>query len=426
MTKGRNSLRKVSACVLIGSAVLNLNGLSVMLWDRGGVFSLPMLAAAVIIILATLHLPVPRLLALFACSIFGYVSLGLWFVGAGQTEASPYEYAVTYSSSILIIAAVAATVRVDAGIGKWEGGNWSLMMARAAFLVVPVTVLSSPWIYPYYKVLPESYESRMAGFFLNPNEAGMASVIAASIVLAVPFRRSVATIAALLVCAAAVGLTFSKAAGVSLVVLVSYHLAAFVRHRKSTWGLGGIGVAALAVLLISDDRSVMPGLVIAESSDLTASQQRRILQLQMFFSGQLTDEVTTGRAAVLDLGLEHIAQNFPFGEGLGSFHHLSDGPLEYGVRQGVHNVPIMILGESGPVPAAIFAAFLLRLVWLQRNSQNRALSHALCGVMMVEFMTTHSALSQRYSNVALGILIGLCSPISRVDRRLEAGVLPHG
>jgi O-antigen ligase len=287
------------------------------------------------------------------------------------------------------------------------------------FLLAAASVWASPILYQYYVNLPLSAQQRMGGFFGNPNEAAMASLVAVALVLGVPFRNRLLQISLPLMAVGAIALTFSKTAMSCLVLILAWHV--FQRAK----GIMLFILPAAAVLAIVTIQDVDVPTLIAENSwiELDPSQKIRILAVGKILGGEIDENTTTGRTYLWALVVERAWDRFPLGSGIGSGHNVIGGIVENDVWQGAHNSFIMILGESGPLPAALLAASIIVLfVAVKRNPIGQAGLSCLF-ILVIDMMATHGALATRYHNLMLAVVMGLMAIRRGVATRQHAPFL---
>ncbi len=415
----------IAARILAVILGLNINGLIALLFNVGQSFSLVILATT-LYLLATnplrLHInSAPTVLLVTA--IIVYLILGTLFCIPIKSANEIEIYLFAYVNSILIIIALAGYSASLVSLSKIQS---FMVFLRNIFIVAGISVLMSPWLYTLYVNLPPSADQRMGGFFGNPNEGALASVMAIALFIAVPVPRRWLQILLVMMLSVAVILTFSKASISMLVVILLWNL------LHLTKGLAPILRLCLAIATILAGFTFIQYIpsgfrVIVESPalDLSLSQQKRILAIPMILSGQIDEKTSTGRTYMWNLVLSKAWDEFPLGSGLGSNHHIIGGIIEDGVWQGAHNTFLMILGEAGPLPSSLLVgSFLILTMTLVRSRQGVILLPILF-VLFIDMMTTHGALVARYHNLMLGVILGLTAnrtlTISRIRATMATG-----
>ena len=390
----------LAARSLAAACALNLNGVVSMAFDLGQVASILIFVTSLYLILKRGQAAWSTPLTLLFLAMVSYLTLASIFFDPLQTVYEPEKFYQAYGASILIIWAMAGyTASLDPGL---QLDNY-LRFLRNIFLLAAASVWASPILYQYYVNLPFSAQQRMGGFFGNPNEAAMASLIAVALVLGIPFRSRLLQIPLLLMVIGAVALTFSKTAMSCLVLILAWHV--FQRAKGVILFL----LPAAAVLAIVTIQDVDVPTMIAENSwiELDQSQRNRILAVGKILGGEIDENTSTGRTYLWGLVLERAWDRFPLGSGIGSGHNVIGGVVENDAWQGAHNSFIMMLGESGPLPVALLAASIIALfLAVIRNPIGQAGLSCLF-ILVIDMMATHGALATRYHNLMLAVVLGL-------------------
>ena len=390
----------VAARSLAAACALNLNGVVSMTFDLGQVASIVMFVTSLYLILKRGHAAWSPPLTVLFLALVSYLILASIFFDPLQTVYEPEKFYQAYGGSVLIIWAMAGyTASLDPGL-QLES---FLRFLRNVFLLAAASVWASPILYQYYVNLPLSAQQRMSGFFGNPNEAAMASLIAVALVLGVPFRSRLLQISLLLMAMGAIALTFSKTAMSGLVVILAWHV--FQRAKGAMLFL--LPIAAVSAIVVIQDVDVPT--MIAENPwiELDQSQKNRILAVGKILGGEIDENTSTGRTFLWGLVIEKAWDRFPLGSGIGSAHNVIGGIVENDVWQGAHNSFIMMLGESGPLPVALLAASIITLLLaVMRNPIGQAGLSCLF-ILVIDMMATHTALATRYHNLMLAVVLGL-------------------
>jgi O-antigen ligase len=150
---------------------------------------------------------------------------------------------------------------------------------------------------------------------------------------------------------------------------------------------------------------------------LERDQQRRIDSVRNLFAGRHVDQAFDNRRDVFRAGFHAWTASPLVGNGLGSALELDLGD---GRHFGPHNTWLLVLAESGVVPAAILLAFCV--IWLRcalRCSLPaiRSVALAMFVVFVLMMMTSHVTLIKRFVNLPLGTVIGLLAGTEELARR---------
>jgi O-antigen ligase len=277
----------------------------------------------------------------------------------------------------------------------------------------------SPILLQIYKVPPAEI-ARGFGFFANPNEGGILSVIGLGLLLAtqLPGYQKILFYTILLINSV---LTFSKSA-MLLFGLVS--IAAFltstskVKFRYSFVILGAFMVAAYVAPIFYDN--------------LDRVQKRRIDQvLAIATQGEINADTTSSRSELWKIGLDKINDNVLFGNGLGQLHHMKGGISSLGVDQGVHNVFLMLWGEAGLFVLIGFiffcCAYLFNWFVLIKTMPKEILTITMVSFMclMMDMMSAHNVLNLRMHNLFLGVSLGCFAYFNMLAKQIISSEEQH-
>jgi hypothetical protein len=391
---------------LAAACALNLNGVFSMAFDLGQAVSLVMLVTSLFLILRHGPAAWSTPLVLFFLAIVSYLMLATIFFDPFEAVDEPRKFYQAYGGALLIVWGISgyvASLQPGFGLGKF------LRFVRNIFLISSASVWASPILYSYYVNLPLSAQQRMGGFFANPNEAAIASLLAVVLTLGMPFRLRLLQLPLVLMAAGAVVLTFSKTAMSCLVVVLAWHL--FQRARSAMLFIAPVAVS-LAVIAVQDIDHILLAITENEIVELGQVQKDRILAVGKILGGEIDEQTTTGRTYLWRLVAEKAWDHFPFGSGIGSAHNIVGGVLENDVWQGAHNTFIMMLGESGPLPPLLLVTSILALFLGVKRSAAGSFEWPCLLILAVDMMATHTALSTRYHNLALAMLLGLVANAS--------------
>lgn len=403
MRRGKTAwrARDVAAAALAAVCGLNLNGLMSMLFDVGQVASNVVLVASIYLIVTCGRSARSWPTALLVAAIATYLLLGTLYHSPLLSIQEPDDFIKTYLSSVLIIVALTG---YTASLSGGARVNRFLALVRNIFLVSAASVWASPFLYEIYVNTPPSADTRWGGFFGNPNEAAMASLIAVVLVLTVPFENRLLQWPLLLMASVAIVLTLSKTGMSALVIILAwygvYHL------RGGMYWLLPV-FAALAVIAIQDIFLVFEAIAENPITEFNQAQKNRILAVGQILGGQIDENTTTGRTVLWTMALERGWENFPLGSGLGSAHHIIGGIFENGTWQGAHNTFVMLFDEAGPLPLGLLVASILTLLWRVRRNAENLLAPLILFVLVVDMTATHGALVTRYHNLIFALLAGL-------------------
>jgi len=417
---GKNRLRRQAHLTTAGGAAralavacgLNLNGVASMAFGVDQIVSIVMLLSSAYLMRKYWRFVWSLPMTLVVATIVTYLMLGTLFYDFRLSIFEPERFYQPYLCGVLIMAAVAgytASLADESSYRRW------LVFVRNVFVLSSLSVWASPLLYKYYVNLPDSaVEERMSGFFGNPNEAAMASLIAVTLLLVQPVR--VFTIQVLLLCAGigAIVLTFSKN-GMSCLAVV---LALFAARQLKGYTLLVVPIlATLGLLIIQDAQGFIGPIIENPVLELNQEQKNRLFAIGNILSGQINEQTTTQRSVLWHVVIARAWDVFPLGSGIGSANNVIGGIIQKDQWLGVHNTFLMLWGEAGILPPLLLISALVTLIL---RSIRRRLIVVQVGlfILVADMMSYHGALTLRYHNLLFGLLIGATS--LRVRRtRLE-------
>ena len=212
-TRFQNGLARI----LVVLAILNLNGVSFMLLGLNRVFSLILLACAILLVLLHRKVRMDIGYTLFLCVTFGYLIFGSLFIVIYDDSQASQAQTLTMLGSLLLVTAL--TVHICA-LSNPEDLAQFLRFLRNTAVFSALMTLASPVLYNIYLNPPPSSAFRYAGLFANPNEAALMGTLALAMLLGTPYRIKMVNIAVFGLVVLATIVPFSKAGILLLSVLV--------------------------------------------------------------------------------------------------------------------------------------------------------------------------------------------------------------
>jgi O-antigen ligase len=398
----------VAATSLIIAAGLNLNGFLALLTGQSQLVSVVFAVSAIVVVTVakpywTANIPIMA----FLIAITSYVIFGA-FYSSMNAQATQLSYIITYLASVLIVAAMAA---YSLQLTDRELRHF-VRLTKNIFLITSVAILFSPVINRVYLQLTDT-PNRYSGFFSNPNEAGMAAAIALLLVLATGQNSRRSFWIAIAVAVGACLSTLSRSA-----MIAAFIVSVIYAVGRKQWLLL-VGLVILAILA-----SLIISFVLASDNRLTSDQISRLADILSLLGGNLNAATSGSRIDLFQIGLGRVADIFPFGDGLGSFHFLFGGirSADAGYWLGVHNTYLMILGESGAIPFFMF--LFANLAWLVAIIRRGGLFIDLgyFVILQVNFLTAHDTMGLRFEDVMLGLMLGtLARSVQRRPIAYSAG-----
>lgn len=404
-----------AARLLALACALNLNDVFYMVFGIGQAVSVGMLVASVYLVLRCGKFRPSVPFALLILAILSYLVLASLATVVVSPEEAGYafsRYFQTYGASILLIWGMTGYV---VGLSPPALSGF-LRFVRNALLVSALSVWASPILYQFYVNVPLDAYQRMGGFFGNPNEAAFVSALAVVLVLAVPIKSKLLQIAALIIATGAIVLTFSKSGMTVVVLVLAWH---YFRRAKGLWFiLALVSVSVLIVVIQNLDITIM-WLADRHIVELSHVQIDRLLSVNDILEGQINEETSTGRTFLWGIAAQEALSSFPFGNGLGSGHHIVGGIMENGVWQGAHNTFLMLWMEGGVVPLLLLIACLVTAILSGVQSGRSEIVLACLLVLLAQMVAGHTPLALRYHNLMFAISLGLL-----VAGRPRLGVSP--
>ncbi len=412
-------LVKWSFLLFAAIIVLNLNGVAATGAKVGQAFTLVLFALSVVVLLGAGIVP-RRDLGAVGLAYFAFL---IAYVAIGSLVNTFHSGQTVYIHQLWMLSAGGLTVYVSAVgcrhllLSSSSGSTlfWLSLISMAAVTSVLVGI-----IWPeLYTFLPRMVESRHGGLFLNPNDAGVVANIAATFCLArmLGGGRWLPYLAAVLLCGVAVVMTFSRTAMVIYVVLLAGTLLiATSKTRDANAGLRRFLTIAAAVLAVcAFGWFLLRG--VRMLGELQSGQQQRIDTFTNLAQGREVDDALNNRLPVFKLGVKYWLHSPLIGHGLGVGTAMKISANNY---KGAHNTWLLILVDSGILPALMFAIFgvvWLREAWRCELPAVRAVALGYFLVFWLAVLTSHNTLTKRAENIALGAVIGMVAADRELRRR---------
>ncbi|MBL7817962.1 MAG: O-antigen ligase family protein [Saprospiraceae bacterium] len=253
--------------------------------------------------------------------------------------------------------------------------------------------------------------TRPAGFYMNPNSAGYHAVVALLLSVSILLREKGSRILAfvmILLSLLSAFITLSKGAILmSLIVLVSYFGLGTVyfnrlykTNRRSLVIVGSLVIFSLAQFVV---------FLMSKFNELGAFEQSRLVQIMDLLGGKVNTETTTNRSDIAATGLKWIAEAPFFGWGFGAFHY-----IRHGGDAGIHNMFLMLIGESGIIPMLLYIVFFIFGIYKSmriKNMEYRFLSLTFFLFTLFFANGNHNL----FDNYEVGFMFGFICALSRVD-----------
>lgn len=384
----------VAMWMMAAACILNLNGFVNMLTGRPQTFSLVILACALVLIAMGW-----RFLVRDKTTIWYMSALLLYIIGAVMAAGFRGVFidpdtVQFYLVSVIVISGAFCYAASQNDLRNleltYDIGKWLLLIASVA-------TLFSGQLTKLYTIAVASADYRASGLYVNPNEAAIIAALGLAAWVCKPSRMIWLQLGAIAICTAACALTLSRTG----IIAVFAVMAIYAWRRRSI----GMGVAALMGVIAFP---LIAGLALQlDAVQANLAVYRRLSEIAGFFSGQIDGNTTAGRTELWEAAIKSLPRVMPFGAGIGKYHFMEDLMRSpEGVWQGAHNTFIMLLGESGMIPFAVF----MFATWLlfQRANQFPGFAFALMfmAILHIDMMFSHNILTLRYHNFLMGFVLG--------------------
>ena len=351
---------------------INLNHFFNMVVGSGWFVSLGLAICSIYLFLAV---RIPFRLALggpgylVVASLISYLIIGLSVIFL--TGAARYVPGGDYTLPFRVCLSVMVTVA--SGFGAWlvlQRIGVERLLARVLFIqaIACILILMTPWLIDHvYYSLSEGYQYlggyRFMGSFKGSSAAGVMAcyTVALALSLSADRYRMFAWGVVILGSVAAV-VTFSRASVVTLALLYFFFLWSSVSIHRLRPTSAGVWILVICIVVF-----FVLVVVNAEYLSLSDSQVKR---LQWFITLESPGQMNQ-RDVTWFLSISYIAESPIFGHGLSQFHQLENGPIchtyeaNLPIECGSHNAYLMLWGEAGILPAALYLLFIGSLFWVR-------------------------------------------------------------
>lgn len=307
-----------------------------------------------------------------------------------------------------------------------------LVLTASSASIVFTHVLRSMGVLPTEEILIDAGlfnvdALRLSGAFWESNSPGFIGCMTAALALAFlgNVRRPVLAYPALTVGFLATFGSFSKTAIISMGVVLVFFLLLNGRGGRSPI-LFCVGVLTLMSAIYVQKADPLRGLRLEGGAVPILSQLARLNHIEAILTGEFTDDTASSRPTLWKLGLRQSLESPIVGQGLGRFF-LMDRAF-FSERQevlaGVHNVYLLLLGESGIVPLSLYLLYLfslLRLRWAVPKSLARDAIVGWTILVVLQGMAFHQLFELGMYSFLGGVTCAMASYAARGsgDRTLE-------
>lgn len=404
ITKQEGFYLQVGFCGLLAICFMNLNGVTAMVLGQSRVMSAALLLFGLMILLnmrSMFHQCIGRSCKAFVLFIIVYLALGM-------TGRSAFSMLVSHLNSIFIVV-VGCIAAFE--LSRLKGAK-AVMLPLSIFTTLGAcSVFFTPVLAPYYTRIKNSEMAmnagRWLGFFANPNETGMAAVIALACCLVTYqlYRRTMVTrfvmISVVLVLLLAVFLTFSRGAILTFIVIGSLYLLSSKERHGSFLGI----IISASIALTVGYWFLSSGY---KSFQWTYEQRTRLDSISRMVTREGVSEADLGsRLSGVEAGFDYWGENPIFGNGLGTMRSM---PYKYFGGLGCHNTHLTVLGEVGVVGFFFYIIWILFYIKDLSRVTNVVIKSFLFLAIVIFAIygsISHGVLDARGPNLLLGVCFGL-------------------
>lgn len=412
---------------------LNFNHVSSMIIGTGWFFTLGVALCSIFLILVV-RIPLRRILGLpgylVVAALASYLVVGGGVISITDSEWRMENHRLPLVVCLAIFVIVASALGASVVLRRF-GVEYLLARILAIKAVVCISILATPLLVEYaYHALPEYYQgvsrTRFSGVFHGPNFAGAAACQAVALSLSLlSGRRSGFLYLVAILGSVAVVLTFSRAAILTLVLVLLFFLWSSMPNRhtrtrpySAVWMVSILVIGILALALIN-----------LEHLPLEKDQLDRL----KWIMNRGVSDISNDRFTLWHLGISRIAESPLFGYGLSQFHSLPNAPVCYGgpiievIECGIHNTYLLIWGEAGIIPLMLFLLFissLLRACLTLPKSAATTTAAAWTIILAVECMATDGTPFFAWNAFTIGLICALVTHVVRGSRERRTEEVP--
>ena len=414
--------------------LINLNHISNMIVGKGWFVTIGVALCCMFLILAV-RLPyrqtlgLPGYLIVAALTFYVVIGAGVMLVTDTGWRTEDYRLPLRVVLGILMIVASASGAGV---VLRRIGAEELLARILVIKAIVCILILATPLLVEHiYHSLPEHYRStsvtRYMGTFKGPNFAGIAAcqTVVLSLSLLNGRYRRFAWWAVILGGVATV-MTYSKAAILALMLIIVFFLWSsmsdmYSRRRSATTWLALIVLAGGFGLMATN-----PGLLPLETAQL-----ERIEWVEAFVTFESKSDP---RFEIWSVAISLIAESPLFGHGLLQFHSIENASYSCNtdtmaeVACSAHNSYLMLWGEAGIVPLALFLLFVGALLRMRLVLPKSIAIDTVTGwtlVLALECMSTDNVPFLSWNAFIIGLNCALVAHVIRELRVRKANRAPE-
>ncbi len=266
-------------------------------------------------------------------------------------------------------------------------------------------------------LLPEYRLDRYTGTFSDPNDAGFMACM--TVALALAFQSSgsqtrLRYLALILGYTAALS-TVSHTAMAVLGGLLTIFLLVSIRRLRQNWlhtGLVALSMMGVLTYFVVNLQLVTLGPEVAPPSEPVPPSAATLQEVNAFLTTVRGETNGVGgdvqrRTNLWKMGVERIRASPLFGHGLLALDTMEGASISADGRpHGVHNMYLMLVGETGLIPLSLYVLsllFLVRLSWIMPASLARDAVVGWTMVMALYSVNFHHLFTMGTSNLFIGL-----------------------
>ena len=394
---------------LCALCMTNINFITSAILGKDQVFSILYLASCLLVLFSfkfkiNQPLGAPGWFWVFAIAMFLGISTRFGFGIDTAYFLSPQSnfYRIIIAQVITMCAAMGARHMI------LRGQSQLMLRILFAFMTLAAsTILITKFVPQILVYIGAPRQDRSGGFFEDPNRAGQAVCMAASVGFAClvneTARWRVFVLAGMAMLIPCLFLTFSRSAIVflALLVMMQFFISPIFKQKQTIMGM--LVIAALIPVGIGVVLSKRGSVVDLKAAANLEAQQERMEGLFQLMQGQFNEKNTGYRTRVGAVGLKYFFENPIIGAGFRKLIRMKE------IGLGCHNTFIRILGEAGIFAGLTFmgAVFLVAANgWFSKRAEIKCLSIGFMAMYACACMVSHSVLTNRLTNVLLGVCLG--------------------
>lgn len=415
------------AVVIAVISLLNLPNFAVATQGSGTLWSYVMLVPCVVIAIffsLKRSFAANNTLTLLIITVFSYLIIGvitkfIWeeseLTSEGRVVSDDWTYILRVMLQVLLVMFASYKYTIFVHSQGYIHRAMNVLTVIVVFSAI-ITILSpflgfyNPGFFrsDFYNT---SNLSRPAGFYMNPNSAGYHAVATLLVVVSILFREKSSRILVFLMIIVSLFsafITLSKGAILMcLIVIVSYFGLGTLffnklraTNKRSLIIVGSLIIGALVQFVV---------FLMSQFNQLGAFEQSRLVQIMDLLGGKVNTETTTNRSDLATVGLQWISEAPFFGWGFGAFHY-----IRHGEDTGIHNMFLMLMGESGIIPMFLYILFFVFGIYKSikiKNMEYRFLSFTFFLFTLFFANGNHNL----FDNYEVGFLFGFICALSKID-----------